>query len=161
MASARSQEDMLKKLLQAAMLVGGLCATSPVVAADFEVQMLNQGPGGQIMHFEPAFLSIMPGDTVTFVPTDKGHNSESIGDMAPSGAQTWKGKTNEKITVTFTVPGLYGFKCQPHFAMGMVGLIEVGHDLENMNDLVAVKLPPRAQARMFELFAKTIRGDVK
>jgi hypothetical protein len=40
-------------------------------------------------------------------------------------------------------------------------LIEVGRNLENMNDLVAVKLPPRAQARMFELFAKTIRGEIK
>jgi len=151
----------LDKFLQAVLLVGSLSVAAPATAANFEVHMLNQGPGGQIMHFEPAFISVMPGDTVTFVPIDKGHNSESIGDMIPSGAQTWKGKTNEKITVTFTVPGLYGFKCQPHFAMGMVGLVEVGHNLENMNDLVAVKLPPRAQARMFELFAKTIRGEVK
>ena len=56
----------MKKYLQAAILIGGLCAAAPVAAADFEVHMLNQGPGGQIMHFEPAFISIMPGDTVTF-----------------------------------------------------------------------------------------------
>lgn len=151
----------MNKFAQFAFLASGLMLAAPAAAADYEVQMVNQGPGGQLMHFEPAFVSVMPGDTVTFLPTDKGHNSESILDMTPDRGSSWKGRTNEKITVTFTVPGLYGFKCQPHFAMGMVGLIEVGHDTENLNALVGVRLPPRAQARMFELFAKTIRGETK
>jgi len=30
------------------------------------------------MVFEPALLKNAPGDTVTFVPTDKSHNAESI-----------------------------------------------------------------------------------
>lgn len=124
-------------------------------AANFDVLMLNKGTDGKTMGFSPSFLQIEPGDTVTFIPADKGHNAETILDMIPADAETWKGNINEEFTVTFTVPGLYGFKCQPHFAMGMVGLIEVGSDKSNLTGLMNVRLPAKAQARMMELFAKT------
>ncbi|MEO8758818.1 MAG: pseudoazurin [Devosia sp.] len=123
-------------------------------AADFEVLMLNKGTDGKTMGFSPSFLRIEPGDTVTFIPIDKGHNAETILDMIPPDAATWKGKTNEQFTVTLTVPGLYGFKCFPHFSMGMVGLIQVGSDTSNLTDLMNVRLPGKPQARMMELFAK-------
>ena len=124
-------------------------------AANFEVLMLNKGTDGKTMGFSPSFLQIEPGDTVTFIPVDKGHNAETILDMIPADAETWKGKINEDFSVTFTVPGLYGYKCQPHFGMGMVGLIEVGGDKSNLTGLMDVRLPGKAQVRMMELFAKT------
>lgn len=124
-------------------------------AADFEVLMLNKGTDGSTMGFSPSFLAIEPGDTVTFIPVDKGHNAESILGMVPAGGQHWKGEINERLTVTFTEPGLYGFKCMPHLAMGMVGLIEVGNDRSNLDALMNVRLPGKSQARMMELFAKT------
>ncbi len=40
-------------------------------AADHEVKMLNRGSDGGMMVFEPAFLKVEPGDTVTFVAGDK------------------------------------------------------------------------------------------
>jgi len=132
-----------------------LLGTSVAMAANFEVLMLNKGTDGKTMGFSPSFLHVEPGDTVTFIPVDKGHNSESILDMIPADAATWKGKTNEEFTVTLTVPGLYGFKCNPHFNMGMVGLIQVGDDRSNLNDLMNVRMPGKAQGRMMELFAKT------
>lgn len=124
-------------------------------AANFEVLMLNRGTDGKTMGFSPSYLQIAPGDTVTFIPVDKGHNAESILGMIPADADTWKGKIDEELTVTFTVEGLYGYKCFPHFSMGMVGLIQVGNDRSNMSQLLNVRLPARAQARMAELFAKT------
>lgn len=124
-------------------------------AENFDVLMLNKGTDGKMMGFSPAFLRVEPGDTVTFIPVDKGHNAETILDMIPASAQTWKGKTNEQFTVTLTEPGLYGYKCQPHASMGMVGLVQVGDDRHNLNDLMNVRLPGGAQARMAELFAKT------
>jgi hypothetical protein len=33
---------------------------------------------------------------------------------------------NEKITVTFEQPGIYGVKCLPHYGMGMIAMIVVG-----------------------------------
>ncbi len=55
--------------------------------------------------------------------------------------------------MTFDVPGLYGFKCTPHFPMGMVGAISVGTDLPNVDAAKAVKLPNKAQERMDAAYA--------
>jgi len=134
----------------ASLLIGG-----GAQAANFEVLMLNKGTDGKTMGFSPSYLHIEPGDTVTFIPVDKGHNAESILDMIPDAAATWKGKMDEELVVTFDVPGLYGYKCMPHFGMGMVGLIQVGNDKSNLTDLMNVRLPGKGQARMMELFAKT------
>lgn len=136
-----------------ALALGGV--TSAASAADFEVLMLNKGTDGKTMGFSPSFLRVEPGDTVTFIPVDKGHNAETILGMIPEQAATWKGKVDEQLTVTLTQPGLYGFKCFPHFAMGMVGLVQVGDDQSNLKQLMEVRLPGKAQARMMELFAKT------
>lgn len=141
--------------LIAAALAAVLVFTAPVAAANFEVLMLNKGQDGKTMGFSPSFLQVEPGDTVTFIPADPGHNAESILDMIPEAAETWTGKLNEEFTITLTEPGLYAYKCQPHFAMGMVGLIQVGPDKPNLTALMNVRLPPKAQARMMELFAKT------
>lgn len=130
--------------------LGGLAA--PALAADYQIQMLNKGDAGTMV-FEPNFLAIQPGDTVTFVPTDKSHNVETIKDMLPEGAEAFKSKVNEEFTVTFDIPGLYGIKCTPHFAMGMVGAIAVGEALPNLDAAKAVKVPNKAQERLDAAYA--------
>lgn len=127
---------------------------SGTFAAEHEVRMLNKGPEGQPMQFDPAFLRIEPGDSVKFVATDKGHNSESILEMIPEGAETWKGKINEEITVTYDVEGIYGYKCMPHFGLGMVGIIQVGDNTDNLDSAETAKLPGKAKTRMAELIAQ-------
>ena len=77
----------MQRTLTALALVGSVALAGAAAAAeDHEVKMLNKGSDGEIMVFEPAFLKVAPGDTVTFVPTDPSHNSESIPDMIPEGA---------------------------------------------------------------------------
>ncbi|MBN9332085.1 pseudoazurin [Devosia sp.] len=122
-----------------------------VTAAEFEVQMLNRGAAGSMV-FEPAFLQIAPGDTVKFVPTDKGHNAEVIKDMLPEGAVSFKGKINEEFSVTFDVEGAYAYKCAPHYAMGMVGMIVVGEAPANLEALKAMKTPPKVAATFEEFY---------
>ena len=134
----------------ATILMGGLAA--PALAADHQIQMLNKGEAGTMV-FEPNYLAIQPGDTVTFVPTDKSHNVETIKDMLPEGAEVFKSKVNEEFTVTFDVPGLYGVKCTPHFAMGMVAAIAVGDELPNLDAAKAVKVPNKAQERLEAAYA--------
>jgi pseudoazurin len=133
-----------------------LCATAllstvPAQAAEFEVKMLNKGPDNQAMVFDPPFLKIQPGDTVKFVAADKGHDAESIPGMLPAGATPFKGKMSQDVSVTFDKPGLYGYRCVPHFGMGMVGLIEVGGSTANLDAAKQVKLPPLATKRMTAL----------
>lgn len=149
---------MLKKTLIAVLAVSSAIAT-PAFAEEFEVQMLNRGPDGEMMVFEPAYLQVEPGDTVTFVPTDPTHNAESILGMIPEGAEAFKGKINEEISVTFEQEGLYGYKCAPHFGLGMVGLIEVGDSEANAAEAQGVTMPPAAQERMALLFEQALSGE--
>lgn len=124
-----------------------LVASTPAMAANFEVQMLNKGEAGAMV-FEPALTRIAVGDTVTFVPTDKSHNAETIKDILPEGAEPFKGGISKEIAVTFTVPGAYGIKCLPHLGMGMVALVVVGDEPANIDQASAAKLPKMAKERM-------------
>lgn len=136
--------------LMTALTLASLAA--PAMAAEYEIHMLNKGEAGTMV-FEPNFLAIQPGDTVVFIPTDKSHNVESIKDMLPEGVEPFKSKVNEEFTMTFDAPGLYGFKCTPHFAMGMAGVIAVGDDLPNLEAAKAVKVPNKAQERLDAAYA--------
>src|SRR5690606_39040931 len=94
-----------------------------------------------------------PGDTVTFVPTDKGHDAMSIDGMLPEGADKFKGKISEQITVTLTKEGVYGVKCLPHYGMGMVALIVAGKPV-NLEQAKSVKQTGKAKKVFEELFAQ-------
>ena len=111
----------MKKLL----LITLLISNYHIYGANFEVKMLNQGQDG-VMVFEPSLLKINVGDTVTFKATDAAHNSASIPGMIPNGASSWNGELSRDISVTFDVPGVYGYQCTPHAMMAMVGVIQVG-----------------------------------
>ncbi|MCY7340169.1 MAG: pseudoazurin, partial [Sphingomonas bacterium] len=98
-------------------LIGAAAAAllgTPAVAADHVVKMLNKGKAGAMV-FEPALLKVAPGDSVTFVPTDKAHNAEIISGMLPAGAAPFKGKMSQPLKVKFSKPGVYGYKCLPHY----------------------------------------------
>ena len=116
-------------------------------AAEHEVRMLNKGEAG-MMVFEPAFVKAEPGDVINFIPTDKSHNVEAIKDILPEGVETFKSKINEKYSLTVTEPGLYGVKCTPHFAMGMVGLVQVGDAPANLDAAKSAKMSKKARERM-------------
>jgi len=136
---------MAKGIVGAAAVI--LALALPAAAADFEVHMLNKGAEGTMV-FEPAFVKVAPGDTVTFIPTDKGHNVETIKDMIPDGAEAFKSKMNETYKVTFDKPGAYGVKCSPHVGMGMVGVVVVGDAPANLDAVKTGKLPKKARERL-------------
>ncbi|WP_372573945.1 pseudoazurin [Ruegeria jejuensis] len=119
---------------------------SVALAELHEVEMLNRDETGSMV-YAPSYLKIAPGDTVKFLATRPGHNAASIDGMVPGGAEPFKGKINEEIEVTFTVPGIYGIKCTPHYAMGMVMLIQVG-DGPATPDTLPDDLPKRAKDRL-------------
>ncbi len=124
-----------------------LALAGAAFAAEHEVRMLNKGEAG-MMVFEPAFVKAEPGDVINFIPTDKSHNVEAIKDILPEGVETFKSKINEKYSLTVTEPGLYGVKCTPHFAMGMVGLIQVGDAPANLDAAKSAKMSKKARERM-------------
>lgn len=97
-----------------------------VLSANVDIRMVNAGADGQVMVFDPPFVKISKGDSVTFLPTDMLHNSESIPSLSPVSGTSWKGEMNEKITVTFDQEGVYIYQCTPHIALGMIGVLQVG-----------------------------------
>lgn len=124
----------------------GLAAPA-ALATEHEVQMLNRGEDGPMV-FEPDFVRAEPGDVIRFVPTDKSHNVESIKEMLPDGVEEFKSRINDPFELTVTETGLYGIKCTPHLAMGMVMVVQVGEDASNLDALQEGKLPKRARERM-------------
>jgi pseudoazurin len=93
---------------------------------------------------------------VSFVPTDRSHNSASIDGMIPEAAEPWDGRINQSIDVTLTVPGIYGYKCTPHLALGMAGLIIVEGEgkLDNLEAAKAVRQRGRATQVWEEIWAE-------
>ena len=100
-----------------------------------EVEMLNFHPDNrrEQMIFRPAVLEIEPGDTVRFLATDRSHNAQSIDGMTPEGAESFRGRVTEEIEVTLDVEGTYGYICQPHQTMGMIGFLLVGDFTGNLD----------------------------
>lgn len=116
---------------------------SPLLAETHEVRMYSRSEAGPMV-YEPSFLRIEPGDSVHFLPTQPGHNAATIDGMLPDGAEPFRSQINADVTVTLTIPGFYGIKCSPHYAMGMVMVIEVG---EGAARELPDDLPPRARQR--------------
>ena len=141
---------MFRALTTAFLLTTLLGATA--LDETVEVKMLNKS-GKETMVFEPAFVKIAVGDTVKFVPGDKGHNAESIKGMLPEGAEPFAGKINKEVEVTFDTEGLYGVECKPHFAMGMVMTVAVGDVTVAPDDFLAGRIPPKAKKRFEEQLA--------
>tara|TARA_B100000035_G_scaffold287632_1_gene272728 strand:- start:1180 stop:1629 length:450 start_codon:yes stop_codon:yes gene_type:complete len=119
--------ELIKNTLLAVMLVIAL----PAMSEDHTVEMLSSS-NGEMMVFKPAVLKIQPGDTVTWKATNPGHNTASIDAMTADNSLQWNGKINEELTITFTKEGVYGYKCTPHYILGMVGIIAVGDNLKNL-----------------------------
>lgn len=143
---------MNKSIITAVIAIVAVAGGSPAIAADHKIELLTSGASGTMV-FEPAAVEVEPGDTVTFVATDPGHNAETITGMLPEGAETFRTAFGETVTVTFDVPGVYGIKCTPHYAMGMIALVQVGDDPANLEAAKAVTAPPIAGQRFEAAFA--------
>lgn len=142
---------MLRTITAAVLFTAFMGGTA--LANTFEVKMLNKN-GDQTMVFEPDFLRVAPGDTVKFVPTDKGHNAQSIKNMTPAGAEPFAGRLGKELDVTFDTSGVYGIECKPHYAMGMVMTVVVGDVANAPEDFLAGRIPPKAKARFEAQLAK-------
>ena len=120
--------EIIRKLLVLMIFI----ISVPAFSADHTVEMLSSS-NGQMMVFKPAVLKINPGDTVTWKATNPGHNTASINEMSPDSSLQWDGKINEELKITFTKEGVYGYKCTPHYILGMVGIVSVGDNTTNLS----------------------------
>lgn len=153
MTTRREHLKMLAAAGAAAALPGGAARAQ---GTTHEVLMLNAHPDNprERQVFVPAVLQIEPGDTVVWIPEDRGHNSEVTEDMIPEGGATWEGGINEEVSVTFEAEGTYGYHCTPHRTAGMVGLVLVGDASVNFEEARGVRQRGLAGRRYEEYFAE-------
>ena len=124
----------------------------PIVshAADITVEMLNKRADGQIMVYSQDISRIDVGDTITWVPTTKGHNVEFL--AGPDGWETPKrSKMNKEYSYKFEIPGIYFYQCTPHKGMGMIALVVVGGDTSNKDAIAKVKVVAKAKKKLQQL----------
>ena len=107
------------------------------IAENHTVEMLNK-LGKERMVYSDKVLSIKINDEITWKSVDKGHNVEFIG--MPKGVTKYKSKISKDAKYTFTQPGIYLYQCTPHKAMGMIGLVVVGDNKNNLDKIKKVKV---------------------
>lgn len=137
-------------------LLASLLWAAPAFSAEHFVRMLSAHPHDKSRNnlFDPPILKIAPGDTVTFLPSEPGHNSATKSGMLPDGAAPWNTKLDQKFSVQLTVEGVYGYICLPHLEVGMVGLILVGDYKRNLEAAKTVRQYGMAREAFDELFAQ-------
>ncbi len=158
MQHTRRQHLVMLGSAVAATMVGS--GTASAEAEIHEIDMLNVDPDNrqERMLFRPAILRAHPGDTVKFLATERGHNAQSINGMTPEGGEEFRGRINEEIEVTLDVEGTYGYICQPHQTMGMIGFILVGNFTANLDAVrdAAASLRGRDTTRRIEEYLAEI-----
>jgi len=145
----------MKPLAFIASVFGFVFFANLAYADDMTIEMLNKREDGAKMVYSEDIARIDVGDTITWVPTSKGHNVEFI--AAPDG---WdipkKSKNNKEVAITFDVPGVYVYQCTPHKAMGMIGLVVVAEGGEvPLNDVSKTKVMGKSKKKL-----KALLGDL-
>ena len=144
---------MLRLLAIVAML-----AATPALATEHVVKMLNKGSDGERMVFEPAVILAEPGDTLRFVPTDRGHNAATVKGAFPDGAETFKGRLNKEVIYEVTETGVHLVQCSPHWGMGMIALIVSGGDFSNVEAVQDVRMSRKTKER-FEAYLQRAKEN--
>src|SRR5210317_1296270 len=131
----------MKNLITASLMA--LFATT-AYAEDITVEMLNKRDDGAKMVYSEDIARIDVGDTITWVPTAKGHNVEFI-----AGPDGWdaprKSKLNKEVAITFDTPGVYLYQCSPHKSMGMIAIVVVG---DGDNDVSKAKVKGKSKKKL-------------
>jgi pseudoazurin len=126
---------------------------TPALAEDMTIEMLNKRDDGAKMVYSEDISTIEVGDSITWLPTSKGHNVEFI-----AGPDGWdaprKSKLSKEVTITFDTPGVYLYQCSPHKTMGMIAIVIVG-DLtqEGVDAIKDAKVKGKSKKKLKALLA--------
>ena len=89
------------------------------------------------------------GDTIEWLP-NVDHNVEFIGGPDMNSLPE-KSKFNVSYSVNFNTPGVYLYHCTPHGNMGMLGLVIVGNNFNNLKDIEEIQLSSVAKSVLQKL----------
>ena len=93
------------------------------------------------------------GDTIEWIPKNRGHNVEFL--AGPNmKALPKKSDLDVRHSITFYLPGIYLYQCTPHGNMGMLGIIIVDNNFDNMDSVENVELSRVAKSVLQRLIRK-------
>ena len=124
--------------------------STPSFAADVAIEMLNKDADGNKMVFSEEVVKVDVGDTVTWLPSSKGHNVEMI---SSPNKMKFKSKNGKEAKITFETPGIYYYLCTPHKGMGMIGLVVVDNNISNIDDVKKAKAYGKSKKKLKKLLA--------
>tara|TARA_B100000989_G_scaffold292669_1_gene268952 strand:+ start:901 stop:1344 length:444 start_codon:yes stop_codon:yes gene_type:complete len=146
---------MIKSLRTIGLLVAFsfVLVANQAKADDMIIDMLNKREDGAKMVYSEDIARVDVGDTITWLPTSKGHNVEFK--AMPDGVDIpKKSKINKEYSYTFEAPGIYYYWCTPHKGMGMIGLVIVGEDTSNVDAVTKVKTLGKSKKKLKKLLAE-------
>ena len=129
-------------------LTAALLMSTPAFSADMKIEMLNKDAEGNRQVYSEEVARIDVGDTITWVPTNKGHNIEMV---ASPNDMKLRSKNNKEVQITFEEPGIYYYWCTPHKGMGMIGLVVVGDDTSNKDQIAKAKAIGKSKKKLKKL----------
>jgi len=65
----------------------------------------------------------------------------------------FRSKNSKEAKITLDTPGIYYYWCTPHKGMGMIGLVVVGNDLSNIDDIASAKAIGKSKKKLKALLA--------
>jgi pseudoazurin len=137
----------MKNLITASIM---MLFAATAYAEDMTIEMLNKRDDGAKMVYSQDIARIDVGDTITWVPSKKGHNVEFI-----AGPDGWKApkksKLSKEVSITFDTPGVYLYQCTPHKTMGMIAIVVVG---DGDNDISKAKVKGKSKKKLKALLAE-------
>ena len=132
------------------LIISMLFISNNVGAASYEIEMLNKLEKEKML-FSKKVIKIDINDEVLWKSVDKGHNVEFIG--MPDGALKYKSKHSKDAVYKFSKAGIYLYQCTPHKAMGMIGIVVVGNDKNNLEKIKKVKVYGKSKKLLKSLLA--------
>jgi pseudoazurin len=124
---------------------------NPAFAADLKIEMLNKDANGNKMVFSQEVVKVDVGTTITWMPTSKGHNVEIV---ASPNNMKFRSKNSKEAQITFDSPGIYYYWCTPHKGMGMIGLVVVGGDTSNKDQIAEAKALGKSKKKLKKFLAE-------
>ena len=115
------------------------------ISEELQVEMLE-------MSYSPEILYSEVGDKIIW-PKSKGHNVEFI--AGPAGFSLPKrSKMNKQFDMVLDISGIYYYWCTPHKGTGMIGLIVVGKDISNKDEVSNAKAVGKSKKKLAGLIEK-------
>ena len=121
---------------------------NPLFAATYEIEMLNRLEK-ESMVYSKSVINIQSGDTVKWLATTKGHNVQFL--TVPEGVGAFRSKLNVDTEYTFNVPGIYLYQCTPHKNMGMIAVVVVDGNKDNLDSIISSRVAGKSKKRLAKI----------